>query len=93
MVGSEACRSPTPAALRLLPLPDRGLPSCPCLASLSRDEAAVAMAPELRDLVPGAPPAGRLARDNSALRTFTFAEGVVMLVLGVLALIFPVLAS
>jgi uncharacterized membrane protein HdeD (DUF308 family) len=51
------------------------------------------MAPELRDLVPGAPPAGRLARDNSALRTYTFAEGVVMLVLGVLALIFPVLAS
>ena len=51
------------------------------------------MAPELRDRVPGAPPAGRLARDNSALRTYTFAEGVVMLVLGVLALIFPVLAS
>ena len=36
---------------------------------------------------------GRLARDSSALRTFTIAEGVVMLVLGVLALIFPVLAS
>ena len=51
------------------------------------------MDPELRDLVSGSPPAGRLARDSSALRTFTFAEGVVMLVLGVLALIFPVLAS
>jgi uncharacterized membrane protein HdeD (DUF308 family) len=51
------------------------------------------MAPELSDLVSGAPPAGRLARDSSALRTFTIAEGVVMLVLGVLALIFPVLAS
>jgi uncharacterized membrane protein HdeD (DUF308 family) len=51
------------------------------------------MDPELRDLVSGSPPARRLARDNSALRTFTFAEGVVMLVLGVLALIFPVLAS
>ena len=49
------------------------------------------MAPELSDLVSGAPPAGRLARDNSALRTFTFAEGVLMLVLGVLALIFPIL--
>ena len=47
--------------------------------------------PELRDLVSGTPPAGRLARDSSAL--CTFAEGVVMLVLGVLALIFPVLAS
>jgi len=51
------------------------------------------MAPEPRDLVSGAPPAGRLAHDSSALRTFTIAEGVVMLVLGVLALIFPVLAS
>jgi len=51
------------------------------------------MAPELSDLVSGAPPAGRLARDNNALRTFTFAEGVLMLVLGVLALIFPMLAS
>ena len=51
------------------------------------------MAPELRDLVSGSPPAGRLARDSRSLRTFTFAEGVVMLVLGVLALIFPVLAS
>jgi uncharacterized membrane protein HdeD (DUF308 family) len=51
------------------------------------------MAPELRDLVSGSPPAGRLARDSSALRTFTIAEGVVMLVLGVQALIFPVLAS
>jgi uncharacterized membrane protein HdeD (DUF308 family) len=49
------------------------------------------MDPELRDLVSGSPPAGRLARDSSAL--CTFAEGVVMLVLGVLALIFPVLAS
>ena len=51
------------------------------------------MAPELSDLVPGAPEASRLARDSSALRTFTLAEGVVMLVLGLLALIFPVLAS
>jgi uncharacterized membrane protein HdeD (DUF308 family) len=51
------------------------------------------MAPELSDLVPGSSQAGRLARDSNSLRTFTFAEGVVMLVLGVLALIFPVLAS
>jgi hypothetical protein len=48
------------------------------------------MDPELRDLVSGSPPAGRFARESSALRTF--AEGVVMLVLGVLALIFAVLA-
>ena len=51
------------------------------------------MAPELSDLVAAVPPAGRLARDSSALRTFTFAEGVLMLVLGLLALVFPVLAS
>lgn len=51
------------------------------------------MAPELSDLVSGAPAAGRLARDSNALRTFTLAEGVLMLVLGLLALIFPVLAS
>lgn len=49
--------------------------------------------PELRDLVSGSPSGCLLARDSSALRTFTFAEGVVMLVLGVLGLIFPVLAS
>jgi hypothetical protein len=53
----------------------------------------LAMASELSDLVPGAPEPSRLARDSSALRTFTLAEGVVMLVLGLLALIFPVLAS
>jgi uncharacterized membrane protein HdeD (DUF308 family) len=34
-----------------------------------------------------------LARDNQALRTFTLAEGALMLVLGCLALVFPVLAS
>jgi len=51
------------------------------------------MAPELSELnsTPGEP--SRLARDSAALRTFTLGEGVVMLVLGFLALIFPVLAS
>jgi len=51
------------------------------------------MSPELSELVstPGEP--GRLARDSASLRTFTLAEGVLMLVLGALALIFPALAS
>jgi uncharacterized membrane protein HdeD (DUF308 family) len=35
----------------------------------------------------------RLAREAATLRTFTLAEGVLMLVLGGLALIFPVMAS
>lgn len=35
----------------------------------------------------------RLAREAATLRTFTLAEGVVMLVLGGLALFFPVMAS
>jgi uncharacterized membrane protein HdeD (DUF308 family) len=51
------------------------------------------MAPELNELIPGAGGASRLARDSEALRTFTLAEGVLMLVLGLLAMVFPVLAS
>ena len=51
------------------------------------------MSPELSDLVSTPSEPGRLARDSAALRTFTLAEGAVMLVLGALALIFPVLAS
>ncbi|MFM7268476.1 MAG: HdeD family acid-resistance protein [Cyanobium sp.] len=51
------------------------------------------MAPELYELISTASDAGRLARDNTALRTFTLGEGVVMLVLGFLALIFPAIAS
>ena len=51
------------------------------------------MPPEIADLVATPTEAGRLARDSAALRTFTLAEGVVMLILGSLALIFPVLAS
>ena len=76
-----------------LPLPERGLPPTLALATRYRVGPAITMDPELRDLVSGSPPAGHLARDSSALLTFTFAEGVVMMVLGVLALIFPVLAS
>jgi len=51
------------------------------------------MAPEISELVTTPAEPGRLARDSSSLRTFTLAEGVLMLVLGALALIFPVLAS
>lgn len=51
------------------------------------------MPPALSDLVSQPSESSRLARDSAALRTFTLAEGVVMLVLGSLALIFPVLAS
>jgi uncharacterized membrane protein HdeD (DUF308 family) len=52
-----------------------------------------ALATDITDLVPTPPESSRLARDSDALRTFTLAEGVVMLILGSLALIFPVLAS
>ena len=52
-----------------------------------------AMAPNHSELNSTASDAGRLARDNAALRTFTLGEGVVMLVLGFLALIFPAIAS
>lgn len=51
------------------------------------------MPPALSDLVSQPSEPSRLARDSAALRTFTLAEGVVMLVLGSLALVFPVLAS
>ncbi|MFN9057767.1 MAG: DUF308 domain-containing protein, partial [Cyanobacteriota bacterium] len=34
-----------------------------------------------------------LPREESALRTFTLAEGIMMLILGTLALIFPLVAS
>lgn len=51
------------------------------------------MAPEISQRLSTATEPGRLARDSASLRTFTLAEGVVMLVLGGLALIFPVLAS
>ena len=51
------------------------------------------MATDITDRVPTPTAPSRLARDSAALRTFTLAEGVVMLILGSLALIFPVLAS
>jgi uncharacterized membrane protein HdeD (DUF308 family) len=47
----------------------------------------------LREQVTEVQEVSLLARDSEALRTFTRAEGVVMLVLGALALLFPVLAS
>jgi uncharacterized membrane protein HdeD (DUF308 family) len=46
------------------------------------------------DPSPLATPPGRLVGPtSSALRSFTLAEGIVLLVLGVLSLIFPVIAS
>lgn len=51
------------------------------------------MPPALSDRISQPNPAGRLARDSASLRTFTLAEGVMMLVLGGLALIFPMVAS
>jgi uncharacterized membrane protein HdeD (DUF308 family) len=49
--------------------------------------------PTLRERIVQGEEVSLLARDSQALRTFTLAEGVVMLVLGTLALLFPVLAS
>ena len=51
------------------------------------------MASELSDLVSRRTSPGELSRLNSALRSFTLAEGIVMLVLGLLALLFPLVAS
>ena len=51
------------------------------------------MAPDLSDLVSQTSEPSRLARDSEVLRTLTLAEGMVMLVLGFLSLIFPAVAS
>ncbi|MFN5220802.1 MAG: DUF308 domain-containing protein [Cyanobacteriota bacterium] len=51
------------------------------------------MASELSDLVSRRTSPEELSRLNSTLRSFTLAEGIVMLVLGLLALLFPLVAS
>lgn len=51
------------------------------------------MPPPLSDRIHTEASPDRLARQAASLRAFTLGEGVVMLVLGVLALIFPMVAS